>query len=70
MAAAPPFGPGPFLIAGPCVLEDDRLNLAVGEHLARLAQRHAITVTYNYVPFINLPFTPTLTTQAAGRIVN
>lgn len=26
-----------FLIAGPCVLEDDRLNLAVGEALARLS---------------------------------
>jgi 2-dehydro-3-deoxyphosphooctonate aldolase (KDO 8-P synthase) len=28
-----------FLIAGPCVLEDDGLNLRVGEHLARLAER-------------------------------
>ena len=29
---------GPFfLIAGPCVLEDDRLNLAIGEALARLS---------------------------------
>jgi len=28
-----------FLIAGPCVLEDDALNLRVGEHLARLASR-------------------------------
>ena len=27
-----------FLIAGPCVLEDDALNLRVGEHLARLAE--------------------------------
>jgi 2-dehydro-3-deoxyphosphooctonate aldolase (KDO 8-P synthase) len=27
-----------FLIAGPCVLEDDELNLRVGEHLARLAE--------------------------------
>jgi 2-dehydro-3-deoxyphosphooctonate aldolase (KDO 8-P synthase) len=27
-----------FLIAGPCVLEDDKLNLKVGEHLARLAE--------------------------------
>ena len=26
-----------FLIAGPCVLEDDALNLRVAEHLARLA---------------------------------
>jgi 2-dehydro-3-deoxyphosphooctonate aldolase (KDO 8-P synthase) len=28
-----------FLIAGPCQLEDDELNLRVGEHLARLAER-------------------------------
>mgnify|MGYP000338947303 CR=1 FL=1 len=28
-----------FLIAGPCQLEDDTLNLRVGEHLARLAER-------------------------------
>jgi 2-dehydro-3-deoxyphosphooctonate aldolase (KDO 8-P synthase) len=28
-----------FLIAGPCVLEDEALNLRVGEHLARLAER-------------------------------
>jgi len=27
-----------FLIAGPCVLEDDTVNLRVGEHLARLAE--------------------------------
>jgi 2-dehydro-3-deoxyphosphooctonate aldolase (KDO 8-P synthase) len=28
-----------FLIAGPCVLEDDALNLRVAEHLARLGDR-------------------------------
>ncbi len=28
-----------FLIAGPCQLEDDSLNLRVAEHLARLAER-------------------------------
>jgi 2-dehydro-3-deoxyphosphooctonate aldolase (KDO 8-P synthase) len=28
-----------FLIAGPCVLEDDSLNLRVGESLARLAEK-------------------------------
>jgi 2-dehydro-3-deoxyphosphooctonate aldolase (KDO 8-P synthase) len=28
-----------FLIAGPCVIESDALNLRVGEHLARLADR-------------------------------
>jgi len=27
-----------FLIAGPCVLEDDALNLRVADHLARLAE--------------------------------
>jgi 2-dehydro-3-deoxyphosphooctonate aldolase (KDO 8-P synthase) len=27
-----------FLIAGPCVLQSDELNLRVGEHLARLAE--------------------------------
>ena len=27
-----------FLIAGPCQLEDDDLNLRVAEHLARLAE--------------------------------
>jgi 2-dehydro-3-deoxyphosphooctonate aldolase (KDO 8-P synthase) len=28
-----------FLIAGPCVLESDDLNVRVGEHLARLSER-------------------------------
>jgi 2-dehydro-3-deoxyphosphooctonate aldolase (KDO 8-P synthase) len=28
-----------FLIAGPCVLESEALNLRVGEHLAKLAER-------------------------------
>lgn len=41
MSAAPPkplLDRGTFfLIAGPCVLEDDRLNLTVGEALARLS---------------------------------
>ncbi len=46
VAAVGPFGPGPFLIAGPCVLEDDRLNLKVGEHLAKLARRRGITIIY------------------------
>ncbi len=46
MAPPTPFGPGPFLIAGPCVVEDDRLNLQVGEHLAQLAVRLGIPVIY------------------------
>ncbi len=41
-----PFGPGPFLIAGPCVLEDDELNLAVAERLAAIAARHGLRVTF------------------------
>ncbi len=41
-----PFGPGPFLIAGPCVLEDDGLNLRVGEHLAALGARLSVPVVY------------------------
>ena len=33
--------------------------------------RVLVTVTYNYVPYINLGFlTPRMTTKAAGRIVN
>ena len=28
-----------FMIAGPCQLEDDALNLRVAEHLTRLAER-------------------------------
>lgn len=35
-----------FLIAGPCVLEDDALNLAVGEALARLADELALPILY------------------------
>jgi 2-dehydro-3-deoxyphosphooctonate aldolase (KDO 8-P synthase) len=43
---ATPFGPGPFLVAGPCVLEDDALNLGVAERLARLAERLKLPVTF------------------------
>jgi 2-dehydro-3-deoxyphosphooctonate aldolase (KDO 8-P synthase) len=48
MTAAPrsPFGPGPFLLAGPCVIEDDALNLRVAEQLAALASRLGIPVTF------------------------
>jgi len=41
-----PFGPGPFLLAGPCVVEDDRLNLVVAEHLAKVAQALKLPVTF------------------------
>lgn len=38
--------PGPVLIAGPCVLEDDGLNLRIGEALAALALALGIRVVY------------------------
>lgn len=40
------FEPGPVLIAGPCVLESDRVNLSIGEALAALAQRLELPVIY------------------------
>ncbi|MBI1723068.1 MAG: 3-deoxy-8-phosphooctulonate synthase [Gemmatimonadetes bacterium] len=46
MEHAAPFGPGPFLIAGPCVLEDDALNLRVAERLAELGRRLSLPVIY------------------------
>jgi 2-dehydro-3-deoxyphosphooctonate aldolase (KDO 8-P synthase) len=39
-------GGGFFLIAGPCVLEDDRLNLAVAEHLARLGEELDLPIVF------------------------
>ena len=45
-AATGPFGPGPFLLAGPCVVEDDRLNLTVAEHLAALGAKLGLRVTF------------------------
>jgi 2-dehydro-3-deoxyphosphooctonate aldolase (KDO 8-P synthase) len=51
--AAPPLATAPlfprgalFLLAGPCQLEDDALNLRVAEHLARLAERVPGGVVY------------------------
>jgi 2-dehydro-3-deoxyphosphooctonate aldolase (KDO 8-P synthase) len=37
---------GPFLIAGPCVVESDELNLRVGEALAELSLKLGIAVIY------------------------
>jgi len=38
---------GPFfLIAGPCVLEDDALNLAIGEALARMADDLGLPIVF------------------------
>ena len=36
----------PFLIAGPCVVESDDLNLRVGETLAQIARRLGLAVVY------------------------
>ena len=36
----------PFLIAGPCVVESDDLNLRVGEALAQIARRLGLAVIY------------------------
>jgi 2-dehydro-3-deoxyphosphooctonate aldolase (KDO 8-P synthase) len=35
-----------FLIAGPCVLEDDMLNLKIAEHLARLADDIGLPIIF------------------------
>jgi 2-dehydro-3-deoxyphosphooctonate aldolase (KDO 8-P synthase) len=40
------FGAPPFLIAGPCVVESDDLNLRVGEALADLAAKLGVHVVY------------------------
>ncbi|MCZ6916691.1 MAG: 3-deoxy-8-phosphooctulonate synthase [Gemmatimonadetes bacterium] len=38
--------PPPILVAGPCALEDDRLNLTVGETLAELQAKLGLRVLY------------------------
>src|SRR3989454_1528175 len=40
------FGATPFLIAGPCVVESDELNLRVGEALAELGTKLGVHVIY------------------------
>src|SRR5437867_11174712 len=40
------FGATPFLIAGPCVVESDTLNLRIGEALAELGARLGVHVIY------------------------
>ncbi|HEY3934743.1 MAG TPA: 3-deoxy-8-phosphooctulonate synthase [Gemmatimonadales bacterium] len=40
------FGPGPFLIAGPCVIEDDDTMLRIADELVQLAERHDIRVCF------------------------
>jgi 2-dehydro-3-deoxyphosphooctonate aldolase (KDO 8-P synthase) len=46
MSAASLFGGRFFLIAGPCVLEDDALNLRVGEALAELHVRSGVPILF------------------------
>jgi 2-dehydro-3-deoxyphosphooctonate aldolase (KDO 8-P synthase) len=47
-SVAPLFEPGGpfFLIAGPCVLEDDRLNLEVGNALAKLSAELGLPIVF------------------------
>jgi 2-dehydro-3-deoxyphosphooctonate aldolase (KDO 8-P synthase) len=40
------YGNGFFLIAGPCVLEDDTLNLTIGEALAELQVKSGVPIIY------------------------
>jgi len=40
------FGPGPFLVAGPCVVEEGDLLPRVAERLAALGERHRIAVCF------------------------
>ena len=40
------FGPGPFLIAGPCVVEDDAVLLRVADRLVEIGVRHDISVCF------------------------
>ncbi|MGH7593733.1 MAG: 3-deoxy-8-phosphooctulonate synthase [Gemmatimonadales bacterium] len=40
------FGPAPFLIAGPCVVEDDATMLRIAERLAAIGERHDLAVCF------------------------
>ncbi|HEY4101439.1 MAG TPA: 3-deoxy-8-phosphooctulonate synthase [Gemmatimonadales bacterium] len=40
------FGGGPFLIAGPCVVEDDDTMFRIADQLAQVGDRHGIRVCY------------------------
>ncbi len=40
------WSPAPVVVAGPCVLESERLNLAIAEHLRDLAARLAIKIIF------------------------
>ena len=59
-----------FLIAGPCVLEDDALNLRVGEHLARLADGRGAPYNMGKAALEALAFTLAQEERAHGIHVN
>jgi 2-dehydro-3-deoxyphosphooctonate aldolase (KDO 8-P synthase) len=40
------WSPAPVVVAGPCVLESEELNLSIAEHLADLAARLAIMIIF------------------------
>ncbi len=40
------WSPGPILVAGPCLVEDDATNLAIGETLAELSARLGLRTVY------------------------
>lgn len=40
------FGPGPFLVAGPCVVEEGDLLSRVAERLADIGSRHGVAVCF------------------------
>jgi 2-dehydro-3-deoxyphosphooctonate aldolase (KDO 8-P synthase) len=40
------FGPGPFLIAGPCVVETDAIMLRIAERLAEIGARYDLPVCF------------------------
>jgi 2-dehydro-3-deoxyphosphooctonate aldolase (KDO 8-P synthase) len=40
------FGPGPFLIAGPCVVEPDTVMLHIAERILAIGERHEIAVCF------------------------
>lgn len=40
------FGPGPFLIAGPCVVEDDSIMMRIAERLVAIGKRHELQVCF------------------------
>lgn len=46
------------------------VNYPDGGGTNELGNRVEVTITYDYIPFINVPFAPHFVTHASGRIVN